>query len=114
MATALLVKAESSKFTQEQGALALRAYRELAVYLNDLESDTSTPRKRDRRLLVDRRAGGGSESGAAESGGSEGGTATDNTVLAAARRAYRGAPPAGRAVPTDDGAGRRRIIELRL
>ncbi len=57
-AALLLGKAQGSGHPPEQEALALGAYRELAAYLNSLEPpDTVGGRRRERRLIADRRAG---------------------------------------------------------
>lgn len=56
-AVALLLKADSSSFSAEQASLALGAYRDLALYLNGLESQSHGGPRRERRLLVDRRSG---------------------------------------------------------
>lgn len=57
-AGALIDKALSTSFGTEKEALALRAYRELASYLNSVEHDDGQmPRRRERRLLQDRRVG---------------------------------------------------------
>lgn len=58
---ALMAKAEGSPFGAEQHALALRAYTELAAYLNSVESKSPGARRRERRLL-DRRGRGSAES----------------------------------------------------
>lgn len=65
-AAALIDKAEASTFAAEQESLALKAYTELASFLNSFGAQPpSGPggRLRDRRLLVDRRAPGRPESG---------------------------------------------------
>jgi hypothetical protein len=55
-AGALLDKARATPFPGEQEALAVRAYTLLAAYLNSIEVDSgSEGRRRERRLLVDRR-----------------------------------------------------------
>jgi hypothetical protein len=60
LATKLLVKAQGTTFDAEAAALTARAYRLLADALNAYE-DGATPagttRKRERRLLRDRRSG---------------------------------------------------------
>ncbi|MDE3204484.1 MAG: hypothetical protein KGQ66_09685 [Acidobacteriota bacterium] len=56
-AAALIAKAEATTFPAEQQALALRAYTELAAYLNSVEAKNPGPRRRERRLF-DRRAAG--------------------------------------------------------
>ncbi len=54
---ALIEKARSTPFPNEHEALAVKAYRVLATYLNSLEPEGNTePRRRERRLLNDRRA----------------------------------------------------------
>jgi len=54
---ALLEKARSTPYPNEHEALAVKAYGMLAGYLNSLEPQgESEPRRRERRLLNDRRA----------------------------------------------------------
>ena len=56
-AAALISKAQATSFAAEREALVLRAYTQLAAYLNQVApSAGSTSRRRERRLLVDRRA----------------------------------------------------------
>ena len=61
MARALLVKAGSTKSSEEAVALAQKCYRLLAEHINDYEDTTDAtapgPRRRERRLLQDRRRG---------------------------------------------------------
>jgi hypothetical protein len=58
-AVALLEKARSTTFAGENEALVLRAYRLVAAYLNTLEPEGSAAaRRRERRLLGDRRQTG--------------------------------------------------------
>jgi len=63
LATRLLVKAQGTTFDAEAAALTGKAYRLLAEALNSYE-DTAAPagavRKRERRLLRDRRSAPGS------------------------------------------------------
>lgn len=55
-AALLLAKAVSTDSPEEQAALALRSYCLLAEFLNAHESASGQPRRRERRLLRDRRA----------------------------------------------------------
>jgi hypothetical protein len=59
LATRLLVKAQGTTFDAEAAALTGKAYRLLAEALNsydDSAASTGAPRKRERRLLRDRRS----------------------------------------------------------
>ena len=56
-ARALLAKATSTAYGEERQALALRAYGLIAAYLNACEAEAGGPRRRERRLLKDRRQG---------------------------------------------------------
>ena len=55
-AAKLLAKAESTDSTEEAIALALRAYSLVADWLNTCEGGLPGPRRRERRLLRDRRS----------------------------------------------------------
>lgn len=55
IASKLLAKAESTDSESEAIALALRAYSLTADWLNTCEGNTSSLRRRERRLLRDRR-----------------------------------------------------------
>lgn len=58
LATKLLVKAQGTTFDGEAAALTAKAYRLLAEALNASDGTASpgVPRKRERRLLADRRS----------------------------------------------------------
>jgi len=57
VASKLLAKAEDTKFEAEAAALAAKAYALLAEFLNAIDDGTrSGERRRERRLLHDRRA----------------------------------------------------------
>ena len=56
-AALLIGKAQGSAYPSEQESLALRAYRELAAYLNSVQPPDLGGRRRERRLLTDRRGG---------------------------------------------------------
>ena len=59
LAAKLLAKAQNTNFDGEAAALAEKAYRLLADFLNAYESEletTDAPRRRERRRLRDRRA----------------------------------------------------------
>jgi hypothetical protein len=58
IAATLLSKAASSDFENERASFATRAYKELAAYLNSLDSVPPSKRRRERRLLIDRRQDG--------------------------------------------------------
>jgi hypothetical protein len=63
LATRLLVKAQGTTFDAEAAALTGKAYRLLAEALNgyeDTAASTGAVRKRERRLLRDRRSAAGS------------------------------------------------------
>lgn len=63
LATRLLVKAQGTTFDAEAAALTGKAYRLLAEALNsydDSAASAGAPRKRERRLLRDRRSAHGS------------------------------------------------------
>jgi hypothetical protein len=62
LATKLLVKAQDTTFDGEAAALTAKAYRLLAEALNasDHTASPGMPRKRERRLLADRRSAPGS------------------------------------------------------
>ena len=64
LATRLLVKAQGTTFDAEAAALTGKAYRLLAEALNSYVTDTAAStgavRKRERRLLRDRRSASGS------------------------------------------------------
>lgn len=55
LAAKLLAKAESTDSDEEAVSLALRAYSLLAEWLNRQDAREGGPRRRERRLLVDRR-----------------------------------------------------------
>lgn len=55
-AAKLLAKAESTDSHEEAVSLALRAYSLVATWLNACEASRPGPRRRDRRLLRDRRS----------------------------------------------------------
>jgi Protein of unknown function (DUF2786) len=58
LAAKLLAKAQDTQFEAEAAALAEKAYALLAEFLNQIESGVSrTGRRRERRLLQDRRSG---------------------------------------------------------
>ena len=61
VARALLAKAGSTKSSEEAVALAQKCYRLLAEHINDYEDTAGAtapgPRRRERRLLQDRRRG---------------------------------------------------------
>lgn len=61
VARALLAKAGSTKSSEEAVALAQKCYRLLAEHINDYEDTADAaapgPRRRERRLLQDRRRG---------------------------------------------------------
>lgn len=66
LATRLLVKAQGTTFDAEAAALTGKAYRLLADTLNSYEDtapSTGAVRKRERRLLSDRRSAAGSAEG---------------------------------------------------
>jgi hypothetical protein len=91
----LLEKAGSTPFPEEQEALAVRAYTELAVYLNSFEATGGrAKRRRERRLLEDRRLSRGAPP-------SPGGAHQPSSSRALA--AYRKMPSRGRheASPVD-------------
>lgn len=56
LAAKLLAKAESTDSDEEAMSLALRAYSLVAEWLNRQEAGQGGPRRRERRLLVDRRS----------------------------------------------------------
>ncbi|MDA8047684.1 MAG: hypothetical protein M0Z30_21040 [Actinomycetota bacterium] len=102
-AAALIGKAESSAFAAEQHALVLRAYTELAAFLNALDARDPAKRRRERRLY-DRR--GASGSGTAGRGRTSrgpdpeptGGSPVIDLQVRQARTAYREITP--RPTPT--------------
>ena len=58
IAAALINKAQATPFPAERESLAMRAYTQLASYLNALDPETGADgRRRERRLLRDRRGG---------------------------------------------------------
>ncbi|HTX00690.1 MAG TPA: hypothetical protein VMD59_18060, partial [Acidimicrobiales bacterium] len=63
LAVRLLRKAESTSSDHESAALALRSYSLLAEVINGFEAANGEPRRRDRRLLHDRRARQGEAAG---------------------------------------------------
>lgn len=56
LAVKLLAKAVSTDSREEAVALAARAYSAVAAWLNACEAEGGTPRRRERRLLRDRRS----------------------------------------------------------
>ena len=56
LAAKLLAKAESTDSTEEAVSLALRAYSLVADWLNRQDAEEGGPRRRERRLLLDRRS----------------------------------------------------------
>ncbi len=85
-AAALIGKAEGTSFEPEQAALALKAYTELASYLNAVDSYARVDgRKRERRLLNDRRGGPTPDA--------EASPPVIDLRVQHARRAYRSAAP---------------------
>ncbi len=57
-AAALIIKAQATPFPAERESLAMRAYTQLASYLNSLDPESgANGRRRERRFLRDRRVG---------------------------------------------------------
>jgi hypothetical protein len=63
IAAALITKAQTTSFPAERESLVLRAYTQLATYLNSLDPQPPSERRRERRFLVDRRARANERSG---------------------------------------------------
>jgi hypothetical protein len=112
---ALIGKAQGSPFVAEQESLVMKAYTELAAILNSAEINPASaqePRRRERRLLVDRRAqegqapGGEMGIGPARMGragsrrrGTDSGPEVIDLRVGQARAVYRTATP-GRTIGT--------------
>lgn len=96
-AAALISKAQGTAFPAERESLAMRAYVQLASFLNSLDpAHGAGERRRERRLLVDRRAGRARPAAASRSGDPKASRAASSYHAALARK-----PAVGRQIDVE-------------